>query len=168
MRLKMKLALWILTSLSAFIIIVGCGREPDERGTMEQNKGIQRGYVEALNRGDSAFVEGYLHPEYVFHGPMGDLNKEQFSQSHAAILAAFPDLELTIEDQIAEGDKVVMRWTGRGRHEGEFQGLAPTGKEVVITGITISRIEGGKEIEAWEEVNMLGLMQQLGAIPSPE
>ena len=135
---------------------------------MAQNKEIQRGYIEALNRGDAAFVEGYLHPEYVFHGAMGDLNKEQFSQTHTAILAAFPDLELTIEDQIAEGDKVVMRWTGRGRHQGEFQGLAPTGKEVVITGITISRIEGGKEVEAWEEVNMLGLMQQLGAIPPPE
>jgi steroid delta-isomerase-like uncharacterized protein len=162
----MKIAAWIITSLAAVIIIGGCGSEPDGSGTMAQNKKIQRGYIEALNRGDTAFVDGYLHPEYVFHGAMGGLNKEQFSQTHSAIVAAFPDLKLTIEDQIAEGDKVVMRWTGRGRHEGEFQGLAPTGKEVVITGITISRIEGGKEIEAWEEVNMLGLMQQLGVITS--
>ena len=77
--------------------------------------------------------------------------------AHAAVMAAFPDLQLTIESQVAEDDKVVMRWTGRGRHEGEFQGVAPTGKEVTITGITISRIEGDREIEDWEEVNMLGL-----------
>jgi predicted ester cyclase len=164
----MKIAVWIITSLSAFIIIGGCGSEQNGSGDMEQNKDFQRAYIEALNRGDATFVEGYLHPEYVFHGAMGDLDKEQFSQVHSAILAAFPNLKLTIEDQIAEGDKVVMRWTGRGRHEGEFQGLAPTGKEVVFTGITISRIEGGKEVEAWEEVNMLGLMQQIGAIPTPE
>lgn len=165
---KLRSVVWILTSLSALVLIVGCGREPDERGTKEQNKALQRRYVEELNRGNAAFVEDYLHPDYVYHGPMGDLDKEQFAQSHAAVMAAFPDLQLTIESQVAEDDKVVMRWTGRGRHEGEFQGVAATGKEVTITGITISRLEGDREVEAWEELNMLGLMQQLGLTPLPK
>jgi steroid delta-isomerase-like uncharacterized protein len=135
---------------------------------MEQNKALQRRYVEELNNGNAAFVEEYLHPDYVYHGPMGDMDKDQFSQNHAAVMAAFPDLQLTIESQVAEGDKVVMRWTGRGSHEGEFQGVAGTGTEVTITGITISRIEGEREVEAWEEINMVGLMQQLGILPVPE
>jgi predicted ester cyclase len=80
--------------------------------------------------------------------------------------AAFSDISITVEDQIAEGDKVVSRWTIRGTHKGEYMGIAPTGKQVTITGISIYRIEKGKIVEDWANSDMLGMLQQLGAIPS--
>jgi len=80
---------------------------------------------------------------------------------------AFPDVRLTIEDMVAEGDKVAVRWAWSGTHRGEYMGIAPTGKEVTYTGITIHRITGGKIVESWDEVDNLGLMQQLGVAPPP-
>jgi len=80
--------------------------------------------------------------------------------------AAFPDLHVTIEDVLAEGDKVVQRWSGHGSHQGELMGLPPSGKRISVAGITISRFEGGKVAEEWELYDMMGMMQQLGALPS--
>lgn len=74
---------------------------------------------------------------------------------------------MTADDIIAAGDKVVARWTFRGAQQGAFQGIAPTGKAVTITGIIISRFEHGKAVEEWEEVNQLGMLQQLGVMPAP-
>ena len=82
--------------------------------------------------------------------------------------AAFPDIQTTIEDLIAEGDKVVKRYTIRGTHRGEFQGIPPTGKEVAFSSIEIDRMVDGKVSEHWFEMDLLGLMGQLGAIPDPE
>ena len=88
---------------------------------------------------------------------------------YAAMLrVAFPDLHQTIEEQIAEGDKVAYRWTARGTHQGELMGLAPTGNRVLFTGISIARLSEGKIEEIWENYNALGMMQQIGAVPSPE
>ncbi len=84
------------------------------------------------------------------------------------LLEAFPDSQLPVEDQIAEGDKVVTRWTCRATHTGEFQGMPPTGKYTTMTGTTIFRIANGKLVEGWTNADMLGLLQQLGAIPAPE
>jgi steroid delta-isomerase-like uncharacterized protein len=78
--------------------------------------------------------------------------------------AAFPDWVEAVEDVIAEDDKVVIRVTGRGTHEGEFQGIPPTGRQVVATGVGIARIEGGRIAEAWAAYDALGLMQQIGAV----
>ena len=78
---------------------------------------------------------------------------------------AFPDLRVTIEDTFSEGDKVADRWTGRGTHQGELNGIAPTGKRVDCTGIVISRIEGGRIAEDWANFDDLGMMRQLGVIP---
>ena len=83
-----------------------------------------------------------------------------------AIRSAFPDLHVTIEDQIAEGDKVVTRVTFRGTHQGEFSGIAPTGKRVEYSGIAIDRIANGKVVEMWHISNMAGLLLQIGATPS--
>ncbi len=80
---------------------------------------------------------------------------------------AFPDLRFTIEDQIAEGDKVVNRVTARGTHRGEFRGIPPTGQEMRVTGITIDRIVVGKLHESWASWDFLGLLQQLGLVPGP-
>jgi predicted ester cyclase len=82
---------------------------------------------------------------------------------------AFPDLTCTIEEQIAEGDKVATRWKGRGTHQGETEELGPpTGNRMEVTGISIERFSEGKVVEAWDSFDALGMMQQLGLIPSPE
>lgn len=151
--------------ISIFSIFVNCSGTPDLIVVEQQNKSLLQRYFEESNKGNDSFLEEYFHPDMIYHGPMGDWSKAQFIQSHNAILTAFPDLQLTVEDQIAEGDKVVTRWSAHGTHKGEFQGIAPTGKVVTITGIVISRYVNNMEIEAWEEFNMVGLLQQLDALP---
>lgn len=81
---------------------------------------------------------------------------------------AFPDLRITVEDLVAEGDKVLTCWTARGTHQGEFMGIPPSGNRVEFTGISIDRIEGGKFVESWSNYDALGMMQQIGAVPSVE
>ena len=81
----------------------------------------------------------------------------------AALRAGFPDLTITVEDQVAEGDMVVTRWIARGTHRGAFQGVPATGRDVVMAGTDIDRIVGGKVAECWAQVDELGLMRQLGA-----
>ena len=92
---------------------------------------------------------------------------EQYKQLVTMYFSAFPDLHLTIEDQIAEGDKVVTRWTARGTHQGPFMGIPPTGKRAVVTGIAIDRFANGKFVENWNNGDDLGLLQQLGVVPVP-
>ena len=82
-------------------------------------------------------------------------------------LDAFTGAHIEVEEQIAEGDLVATRWTGRGTHTAEFNGIAPTGKEVTVSGQTISRLEGGKIVEEWTNWDTLGMLIQLGAVPAP-
>jgi len=82
-------------------------------------------------------------------------------------LTAFPDLHFTVEDFIAEGDKVVARLTVRGTQQGIFMGIPPTGKHATVTAIDINRMAGGKSVEHWLNMDTLGLLQQLGVIPAP-
>jgi steroid delta-isomerase-like uncharacterized protein len=84
-----------------------------------------------------------------------------------AFRAAFPDWHCEIEDFVAEGDRVVNRWIGRGTHKGDFFGIPATGKSVTLTGVTEHRVENGKIVNDWSVGDQLGLMQQLGAVPSP-
>ena len=79
----------------------------------------------------------------------------------------FPDAQITVEDQIAEGDRVVTRWTERGTHQGEFMSVPPSENRIEIAGITINRFSGGKIAETWTNYDALGMMQQIGAMPSP-
>ena len=90
--------------------------------------------------------------------------RKTFKQRFTAVRAAFPDANLTIEDGIAVGDKVASRWTLRGTHTGPFASVAPTGRHVVITGMNICRIQGGKVVEHWANFDHLGLLQQLGVL----
>jgi predicted ester cyclase len=136
--------------------------------SVQENKATQRRYFDEINKGNVEFAEEYLPPDAVYHGPMGDWSREQFVEFHNGMFKAFPDLKITLEEQIAEGDKVVARWTVHATHEGELLGVAPTHKRVTITGIIISRFDNGRDVEAWEELNMLGLMHQLGVIPPPQ
>ena len=94
-------------------------------------------------------------------------DSEGYKQAVSGIRVAFHDMERIVDDMIAEGGKVAVRWTGRSTHKGEWMGIAPTGKQVTTTGISIFRIEGGKIAEEWSEADVLGLMQQLRAVPPP-
>jgi predicted ester cyclase len=80
---------------------------------------------------------------------------------------AFPDLRITIDEQIAEGESVVTRWTATGTHEGELMGMAATGKQATTAGINVNRVSGGKLVEGWGLFDQLGLLQQIGAVPVP-
>jgi predicted ester cyclase len=81
---------------------------------------------------------------------------------------AFPDVLMSVEDQVAEGDKVVTRWIASGTHQGDMMGIAPTGNRVTVAGTSVERIVDGKIEETWDNYDALGMMQQIGAIPTPE
>ena len=136
----------------------------------EQNKAMDRRvYEEVWNGGNLAVVDELVAANYVDHDqdPNGTLEGvEGPKQSVTMYRTAFLDVHFTIEDQIAEGDLLVTRWTARGTHQGAFRGIPATGKQAVVTGISISRVADGKFIEGWTNFDALGLLQQLGAVPS--
>jgi steroid delta-isomerase-like uncharacterized protein len=137
----------------------------------EDNKAVIRRWIEAYNNRDMQAEADVLAPGYVAHvpaapGPLEGL--EAWRKFTAPFVEAFPDLRLTVEDILSEGDKVAARVAFHGTHRGEFQGIAPTGKEVAFSSIEVNRVVGGKVEEHWVELDLLGLMQQLGAIPEPE
>lgn len=104
---------------------------------------------------------GHIYPDEL-HGPEG---VKQFVRG---LKSAFPDFELVVLDTIEEGDQVAFRWVARGTHEGELQGIPPTGKAFEMTGITIERFEDGEIVEGWTNRDLFGLFQQLGLIDVPE
>lgn len=129
---------------------------------------VRRGIEEILNRGDYAVAGEIFTPDFVFHtpaqpepfhGPAG------FNAYVSMIRAAFPDIRFTIEDILAVDDTVVARWSARLTHHGEFFGIPPTRKKATLTGIHIYHCRDGRIAEEWQELNALGLMQQLGALP---
>jgi len=138
--------------------------------TQSQNKELLRNfYSEAFNKHNVDAVGQFIATNVVSHSnPPEAQGLEGVKQLLSMYFAAFPDLKVTIEDMIAEGDKVVARFTMTGTHKGEFMGIAATGKKVTVTGIEILRIAEGKLVEHWEAFDELGMMQQLGTIPSPE
>jgi steroid delta-isomerase-like uncharacterized protein len=134
--------------------------------SIENNKAIARQLTETLDEGNVNKLRELLSPDFVSHfaGMPKPLNREQYIQVNTMAKAAFSDLKRTVEDMIAEGDKVAVRITARGTHTGAFQGIAATGKQTEITGIAIRRIAEGKIVEEWVINDQLGLMQQLGVI----
>ena len=134
----------------------------------EENKAVLRRYVEALNKQDLAVALESCAPDYVWHGARRygvSPDLAGLKQLLTAAMTAFPDAQHVVEDLIAEGDKVVARVTSRATHQGEFMGLPPTGNVVTYTGIHIARVAGGKCVEDWRSADVLGFLQQLGAIP---
>ena len=137
----------------------------------EENKAIVRQQEEELfTQGNLDAADEVYAPDFVGHDPS---NSEEVRGLEAAKRAAsdyrqaFPDLRVTVEDLIAEGDRVAARLRFRGTHLGELDGIAPTGRRVDCTGIVISRIEEGKIAEDWANFDDLGMMRQLGLIPKP-
>jgi len=138
----------------------------------EENKALARRSWEVVTEGSldtlgDALAEVYVD-DYVLHEAGEDIvGIEGLTQFVSMMRSAIPDLRISVEDDMAEGDKVVTRWIGQGTHQGELMGIAPTGNQVTMTGITIHRIEDTKIVEEWSNWDALGLMQRIGAVPSP-
>jgi steroid delta-isomerase-like uncharacterized protein len=131
------------------------------------NKASARAVFEVWSTGELERLDDLVAPEVVHHDPYdpnGDQGLEGMKRTIELNRAAFPDMRLTVEDQIAEGDKVVTRWTGEMTHSGELGGVEPSGNKVTISGITIDRFEDGKIVEAWRSMDTLGLLRRIGAL----
>lgn len=135
----------------------------------QENKAIiYYGFDEAFNKGNLDILDEIFAPNCVGYDPTQPeevRGPKSVKQIINGFRTAFPDIHVTIEDQIAEGDKVVSHWTIRGTHQGDFAGMPPTGKQVTVTAIVIDRFCDGKIIEYWAYRNDLGMLQQLGIIP---
>ena len=134
----------------------------------EENKALVRRFVEEFwNEGNMSAADELMAVDAAIHMPTGEVVKIDGLKSFAGTFrGSFPDWHSTVEELIAEGDRVAERWTGRGTHRGELRGIPPTGKRVEVPGSVFYRIVDGKIVEVRGQLDMLGLMQQLGLIPS--
>ena len=143
----------------------------EPRGAREFAELTRRALETAFNQGDFSLVRETTAADAVTHDPslppelQGMRGPEPFVQQVSKYRAAFPDLRFRVEDTIAEGDKVAVRWRAEGTHQAELRGLAPTGVRGSTTGMSISRWEDGKAVEFWVEWDNLGLARQIGAAP---
>jgi steroid delta-isomerase-like uncharacterized protein len=138
----------------------------------EENKALSRRVIEEMfNKGNLDVADEILAPDYVDHDPASPeeiRGPEGLKAFVATVRSTFPDMHIRIEDQVAEGDLVAMRYVASGTQEGEMGGIPPTGNWAEMSGISIDRFSGGKLAETWDNYDALGMMQQLGVIPSPE
>lgn len=127
------------------------------------NKAIIRRFLEGLDKNLTA-IDEFFTPNCLAYlpGSLESTDRDGFKQFGTLLYTAFPDLHHTVEDQIAENDKVVSRVTVRGSHQGDFLGFAQTGKHVMVTDIIVTRLKEGKVVELWAQFDALGLLQQLG------
>ncbi len=137
----------------------------------EENKARSRRFIEEVwNQGNMAVVDEIVAPDFVNHTAL-DPNEapgpEPTKAFVTAMRTAFPDLQVKVDDMVAEGDMTVSRWTATGTHRGDFMGIPATNKVGTTSGMTMSRHKGGKIVEAWAQQDMMGLMQQLGVVPMP-
>ena len=136
----------------------------------EENKALHRRFFEELfNQGNLERADELVAGNYVNHNPApGETpGVEGLKQFVTTLRTAFPDIQFTLDDQIAEGDRVTTRFTATGTHQAEFAGIPATGKSIRITAINIHRVAEGKIQEGWLNWDALGMMQQLGVIPTP-
>jgi steroid delta-isomerase-like uncharacterized protein len=146
-------------------------RKEERSMSTEENKAVVQRFNELIGEfwrtGDTDAFDEVLAPDFVYHQPMTPPDLEGFKQFLPMFRAALPDMSYTVEDLIAGGDKVVDRITWQATHQGEMMGIPPTGNTVTVTEMHISRIAEGKIVERWGQADMLGMMQQLGAVPEP-
>jgi predicted ester cyclase len=132
----------------------------------DDNKALVAKRFDELDRGNLGVLDELFTPDYVLHFPGSEppLDLEQTKQFYSALYSALPDLTHTIEEQVAEGDKVVTRWTARGTHQGELLGRAPTRNTIVFSGINIYRIAAGRLAESHVNWDVIGIAHQVGLI----
>jgi steroid delta-isomerase-like uncharacterized protein len=139
----------------------------------EANKAIiRRLFEEAFEQGNLAVLDEIIAPNQVNGGPSALPGMPSGPEGNKMLITAyrnaFPDLHFTIDEQIAEGNTVVTRWTAHGTHKGELAGLPPTGKPATVVGLGVDRVENGKIVESWGLFDQFGMLQQLGVIPAPD
>lgn len=137
---------------------------------MTDTKKIVREVFEEPWKGNWGVIDEHIAADYVGRDPAEPepiRGPEGAKANFQKYMDAFEGAQITVDDQIADGDKVATRWTGRGTHTGELAGIAPTGKEVTVTGLTLSRLENGMIVEEWTTWDTLGMLVQLGAVPAP-
>ena len=137
----------------------------------ESNKVVARRFLEEIfGQGKLAVADEIVAPDHVDRGPGALPGLPPGPEGSKMVVTvyrnAFPDIQFTIDEQIAEGDKVVTRWTGFGTHKGVLAGIPPTGKSATVTGIGVDRIVNGKIVESWGIFDQFGMLQQLGIIPA--
>lgn len=137
----------------------------------EENKALTRRiFEEGVNQNKPSVFDELFAPNFAIHdAPFGaQRGPEGFRQLIGMFRTGFPDLRVTIEEELAEGDRVIHRGYATATHKGDFQGIPPTGKQVKINYIDIWRVANGKMVENWVQMDLLGLMQQLGVVPTPK
>jgi steroid delta-isomerase-like uncharacterized protein len=150
------------SSIAAFL-----GPTKGETVSAEENKAIvRRLYEEGNNERNLDVLGEIIAADVISHTPFPESKTglEGFEEVFTEVHVSFPDYKIEVDDQIAEGDKVVTRYTASGTHEGDFMGISATGKRIQVRGIDIDRLEDGKIVEHWSEASMLGVAEQLGVI----
>lgn len=152
------------------VLLAACGaRQPapatSADAAVAANEAVARRYVALLNEQQFDRLPEVLASDFKLQLGVDALDRAQTIDVARSVFTSFPDFKLTIDDVIAVGDRVVLRITNTGTHSGEFQGIAPTGRKFVIGQITIFRVAGGQIVEAWEQADLAGLLQQIQAAP---
>ena len=151
---------------AVILVCASASLNAQKNKTIEKNKAFIQAFNEDFwNKHNIAAFENYFTADFIVHFADGDLNGEQYKGLCQAYFAAFPDLHITTDDLVAEGDKVTKVWTANSTHKGELMGIPATGKQIVVKGIEVFRIADGKIAEIWASMDNLGMMQQLGVIP---
>ncbi|HEV7220122.1 MAG TPA: ester cyclase [Terriglobales bacterium] len=140
-------------------------------GEKDNAQFIHRWFDEVWNKGRMEAIDELCRPDAIGHGQAQhkvDIGLVEFKQFARDLRTAFPDIRITIHETLAQGDKVVARWSAKMTHSGSFLGFAPTGREAQITGTSIQRIVDGKIAEGWDNWDQLGLLVQIGAVPAAQ
>jgi steroid delta-isomerase-like uncharacterized protein len=143
--------------------------DDDDSAAFEANKALHRQVFEAVSRGDMAFIDQTLSPDFVYHGAAGQhLDLAAAREMIGGYATMFPGMSFQFAAQVAEGEFVASRFTVTGTHSGDTPGLPATGKTLSVTGISIIRIVGGLIVEEWENFDELNMLRQLGVIAEPQ
>jgi predicted ester cyclase len=137
----------------------------------EQNKALMLRAIEEWNKGSNEFFMDNAVPDYAYYSPSGKpkpMSREEVDENFKTMMKGFPDLRFTIEELVAEGDKLTARFSFTGTHQGEFMGIPATGNRIEVSGLIISLIKNGKFVEDREETDILGMMQQFGMELKPK
>jgi predicted ester cyclase len=145
--------------------------QPSGATSVERNKAVSRRWIEVFNERDDAGEADVRTKDYVAYAPVSlepaPLDSEAWTRFLGGFVEAFPDLQLTVEDAVAEGDLVAQRVHFAGTHTGEFQGLPPTHRKVTFSGLELNRFVDGRVAEHWFQMDSLTLLQQLGLVVVP-
>lgn len=129
---------------------------------------VRRFFAEGVTQGRLDVVDELVSPDFIWHGPGGRVitGAAGLKELVGTYRRAFPNLTVAIEEQVAEGDRVATRFTASGTHDGELDGVAPTGREVTIAALNTCRLDRGRFAEVWEVFDEMAMMQQIGAVPA--